>query len=91
MEFTRTIKEKQVTRHQDDLMRQAEDVIKVKDFDSDLYIAYSGTPLIPIKEDWTSKEIIQELTRLRTNYVSSKMKDYTPGFVESLFKLKTTC
>lgn len=91
MEFSRTIREKQVTKHQDDLMKEAEDTIKLKDFDSDLYIAYSGTPLIPIKEDWTSKEILQELTKLRTNYVNAKMKDYSPGFMESLLKLKTTC
>ena len=91
MEFSRTIKERQVTKHQDDLMLQAEDTITIKDFDSNLYIAYKDTPLISIQEDWTSKDIISELSKLRTNYVSSKMKNYTPGFIESLFKMKPTC
>lgn len=91
MEFSRTIKEKQVTKHQDDLMQQAEDTIRIKDFDSSLYIAYSGTPLVPIQEDWTSKEIIQELAKLRTNFVNAKMKNYKPSFIESLFKMKPSC
>ena len=91
MEFTRTLKNKQVTRHQDDLMRKAEDTIRIEDFDSNLYIAYEGTPLVPIQEEWTSKKIVQELNKLRTNYVNAKMKDYDPGFVESFLKLRTSC
>lgn len=91
MEFSRTIKDKQVTKHQDDLMRQAEDKIYLSDFDNNLYIAYDGTPLVPIQEDWLPQDIITELSKIRQNYVNNKMKSYTPGFIESLFKMKTTC
>lgn len=85
MEFTRTLKDKQVTKHQDDLAKQAEEKIFLDDFDSNLYIAYDGTPLIPIGEDWLPQDIIAELSKLRQNYVSSKMKVYEPTFIESLF------
>ena len=86
MEFSRTIREKQVTKHQDDLAKQAEDKVYLSDFDNSLYIAYDGTPLIPIEDNWTPKQIVEELSKLRQNYVRSKMKDYEPTFLESLFK-----
>ena len=87
MEFSRTIREKQVTKHQDDLMKQAEEKICLADFDSNLYIAYDGTPLIPIEEDWLPQDIITELSKLRQNYVKGKMKNYEPTFFESLMKV----
>ena len=86
MEFSRTIRDKQVTKHQDDLLKQAEDKICIDDFDSNLYIAYDGIPLIPIPEDWLPQDIIAELSKLRQNYVKGKMKNYTPTFFESLMK-----
>ena len=86
MEFSRTIRDKQVTKHQDDLLKQAEDKICIDDFDSNLYIAYDGTPLIPIPENWLPQDIIAELSKLRQNYVKGKMKNYTPTFFESLMK-----
>ena len=46
MEFSRTLKEKQVTKHQDDILKQAEQKIYLSDFDKNIYIAYEGTPLI---------------------------------------------
>ena len=67
-------------------MRQAEDKIYVSDFDKNLFIAYEGTPLIPIQEDWLPQDIIAELSKLRENYVKGKMKNYEPTFLESLFK-----
>lgn len=75
MEFIRTLREKSQTRHQVELQRQAEDFITLSDFDSSMYIAYQGTPLIPISEDWTSKEILQELYKIRQNFINSKTKD----------------
>lgn len=75
MEFIRTLREKSQTRHQVELQRQAEDFITLSDFDSSMYIAYQGTPLIPINEDWTSKEILQELYKIRQNFINSKTKD----------------
>lgn len=86
MEFTRTIKEKQVTKHQDDLMKQSEEKVCLSDFNDCLFISYEGVPLVPIGEDWTPKQIVEKLSLLRQNYVKSKMKDYEPGFFEALFK-----
>lgn len=73
MEFIRTLKQRSQTKKQEELHRQAEDIITLSDFDSSLYIAYAGTPLVPIKEDWTSKEIVEELAKLRQNYINSKL------------------
>ena len=87
MEFTRTLKDKQVTKHQDDLMKQAESKIYLSDFDKNLFIAFDGTPLIAIQEDWLPQDIIAELSKLRQNYVNNKMKGYEPTFMESLFKV----
>ena len=86
MEFTRTIRNRQITKHEDDLAKEAEKKICINDFDSNLYIAYDGTPLIPIEEDWLPQDIIAELSKLRRSYVKGKMKDYEPTFIESLLK-----
>lgn len=91
MEFTRTLKDKQVTKHQDEIIKQAEEKLYLADFDDNLYIAYDGTPLVPIEENWLPKDIMAELSKLRQNYVNSKMKNYDPGLLESLFKLKASC
>jgi hypothetical protein len=75
MELIRTIREKSQTRKQQELHRQAEDIITLSDFDHSIYIAYAGTPLVPVKEDWTSKEIVQKLSEIRQNYINSKKKE----------------
>lgn len=74
MEFIRTLREKFQTRKEEEFHRQAEEIITLSDFDDSIYIAYAGTPLVPIKEEWTSKEIVEELTKLRQNYINSKLK-----------------
>lgn len=74
MEFIRTLREKSQTKREEDIRRQAEDLITLSDFGSSLYIAYQGTPLVPIKEEWTSKEIVQELDKIRQNFINSKIK-----------------
>lgn len=76
MEFIRTIREKHQTARQEEIMKQAESLITLSDFDSSLYIAYQGTPLVPIEENWTSVEIVQKLKKLRENYINSKMKEF---------------
>ena len=86
MEFTRTLKERQVTKHQDDILRTAEDKIRLADFDDTLFIAYDGIPLIPIEKDWMPNRIVEELSKLRQNYVNSVMKNYSPTLFESLIK-----
>lgn len=76
MELIRTLREKSQTRKQAEIQRQAEEMITLSDFDSSLYIAYMGTPFVPIDEGWTSKQIVEELSKLRTNYINAKLKQY---------------
>lgn len=73
MELIRTLREKSQTKKEENLTKQAEYIITLSDFADSLYIAYEGTPLLPIKEEWTSKEILQELTKIRQNYIKSKL------------------
>jgi hypothetical protein len=75
MEFIRTLREKSQTRHEEEIQRQAEETITLSDFESSLYIAYGGTPFVPIEEGWTSKEIVQELSKVRHNYINGKLKE----------------
>jgi hypothetical protein len=56
-----------------EIQQLAEETITLSDFDNSLYIAFAGTPLVPIKEEWTSKEIVEELNKLRQNYIKSKL------------------
>lgn len=76
MELIRTIKEKVQTKKQEEIHQEAEEIITLSDFGDNLYIAYAGVPLLLIKEEWTTKEIVQELTKIRQNYINSKIKDY---------------
>ena len=75
MEWIRTIRERQQTKRQEDIQKMSEEIITLSDFADSLYIAYQGTPLVPIKEEWTSKEIVQELTKVRQNYINAKIKE----------------
>lgn len=74
MEFIRTLRDKHQTAKQNDIAMQAEARIRVSDFDNTLFIAFDGTPLVPIEKDWTTKEIVQQLSIIRNNYINSKMK-----------------
>lgn len=75
MEFIRTIREKSQTRKQEEIHKQAEELITISDFADSLYIAYQNTPLMPIKEEWTSKEIVEELGKVRQNFINAKIKE----------------
>jgi hypothetical protein len=79
MEFIRTLfktdPEKQETKRQNTLRQQAEELITVTDFADSLYIAYNGTPLAPIDPSWTTKEIVQQLSIFRNNFINSKMDE----------------
>ena len=75
MEFIRTIREKSQTRREHDIQRMSEQVITLSDFANSLYIAYEGTPFVPIQEDWTSKQIVEELSKLRQNFINAKLKE----------------
>ena len=74
MELIRTLREKSQTRKEEDIRRLSEELITLADFDSSLYIAFQGTPLVPIEESWTSKEIFEELSKVRQNFINSKKK-----------------
>jgi hypothetical protein len=74
MELIRTLREKSQTKKQEEIQKQAEETITLSDFDNSIYIAFAGTPLVPIKEEWTSKKIVEELYKLRQNYINSKLK-----------------
>ena len=76
MELIRTLREKSQTRKEEEIHKLAEETITLSDFDSQLYIAYAGTPFVPIQEDWTSKQIVEELAKLRQNYCNVKIKGH---------------
>lgn len=69
MEFIRTIREKRQTAKQENAQKEAEQVITVSDFAGTLYIAYAGTPLVAVEENWTPKDILNKLSTLRDNYI----------------------
>lgn len=79
MEFIRTLfksdPEKQEIKRQNTFRQQAEELITVTDFADSLYIAYNGTPLAPIDPSWTTKEIVQQLSIFRNNFINSKMDE----------------
>lgn len=74
MELIRTIKGKIQTKREEELGHQAENAITLSDFGSSLYITINGIPLRPVEEDWTPKEIIAELSKLRQTYVNAKIQ-----------------
>lgn len=77
MEFIRTIKERQQIKTQEAIAKLAENLITLKDFDNGLFIAYDGTPLVPIEASWTAKEIVEQLSKFRHNFINSRMKHYS--------------
>lgn len=77
MEFIRTIRQKYEARQHSDIRHQAEELITLSDFADELYVAYNGVPLVPIDPKWTSKDILEELTKLRSNYINSKTRSHS--------------
>ena len=75
MELIRTIREKSQTKREQDIQREAIYAITISDFDDSLFIAYRDTPLIPIEENATSKDILSQLNKLRQNYINVKIKE----------------
>jgi hypothetical protein len=76
MGFIKSIKQKYRTQRENEINDRAESLITVIDFAGDLYVAYGGIPLIPIDRKWTSKEILDELSLVRQNYVNSQLGAY---------------
>lgn len=79
MKLLRTIKQKQQTAREEGFQEEAKRTITLDSFEDTLYIAYSGVPLIEIKENWTPKSIINKLSELRHHFVESRMRAYTKG------------
>lgn len=75
MGLIRFIKEKDKNRKIDLIKVQAVDSITLLDFESVMYIAFNGIPLIPVEEDMTPKEIIEELHKVRNNFINAKIKE----------------
>lgn len=84
MEFIRTLREKQRTSRQNDIIQEAHDSICLDDFDGKIFIAYNGTPLIPVEEKWTQKEILAKLEDTRNGYINYKTKQLNQ-FKSALF------
>lgn len=78
MELIRTLREKQQTSKQNSINEQAHNTICLDDFDGKIYIAYNGTPLIPVEDNWTQKEILEKLKETRNGFINYKMKQKYP-------------
>lgn len=74
MEWLRTFREKQQTSKQTNITLEAHECISLDDFDGKIYIAYNGTPMIPVEDNWTQKEILNKLNETRKGYINYKMK-----------------
>lgn len=74
MEFIRTLREKRMSSRQKSINEEANYVLCLSDFDGKIYIAYNGTPIVPIEEKWTQKEILNKLEEIRNSYINYKMK-----------------
>ena len=57
------------------LTRQARQRIGVQDFEKKLYIAVDGTPLVPVEPQWTTKDIIERIDNMRSNYVKGRKSE----------------
>ena len=77
MEFIRTFREKQQTSRQNTILAEAHDAICLADLDGTIYIAYNGTPLVPVESTWTQKEILAKLEETRNSFINYKMKQIT--------------
>jgi hypothetical protein len=73
MEFFKKLREKSQSKLMEDIQERSKEVITLTDFGSSLYIAYNGTSLVEIDKSWASERIIQELSKLRQNYINSNM------------------
>lgn len=72
----KTLKEKDRKRRKESIERLAGDIIHLSDFEDGIYIAYDGTPLVPIDPSSTPAEILSELSKVRNNFINSRMKEY---------------
>lgn len=74
VEFIKDFKEKQRTKKYTAIAQQAEDNIYLSDFNDKVYISVGGNPLVEIEDSWTTKEIMEEVKKLRNNFITVKLK-----------------
>lgn len=79
MEIFARIKARRKKQKEREVTSQSRRRIEVSDFEDKLYIAYDGTPVFPIEENWTTKEIMGRLYELRANYIKAKMSETRPS------------
>lgn len=73
-EIFKAIKKKQQASRHNSIIQQAHSCICLDDFDNKVYIAYNGTPLIPVEDNWTQKEILNKLEDTREGYIAFRLK-----------------
>ena len=76
MDFFKAIKDKYNNKRKDEIKKWSEKIVTVNDFAGSLYITFNGTPLVPIEDSWTSKDILKELSKIRCNYIVSKQVEF---------------
>lgn len=74
MKLFKAIKEKRKAAKEHIIYSRAEELIRIADFDNNLYISFAGTPLILLKKDCSSVQILEELYKLRSNYINTHLK-----------------
>lgn len=79
MKLLNTLKQKQQTAREESFREEARSTITLDSFEDTLYIAYSGVPLIEIKDNWSPKVIVDKLTEVRQHFIDNKIKSYTKG------------
>lgn len=55
--------------------RQAADDITISDFNSRIYIAFMGNPLVLLDENLTAKEVFDRLVEVRENFIDAKTRN----------------
>ena len=76
MDFFKAIKDKYNNKRKDEIKKWSEKIVTVNDFAGNLYITFNGTPLVPIEDNWTSEDILKELSKIRCNYIVSKQVEF---------------
>lgn len=75
MEFLNNLKEKSLRRREEEVKRMASEYITLSDFNDRLYVAFQGSPLVVIDDDWPASDILSKLQEIRDNYIDSKLKN----------------
>lgn len=72
MEFLKKIRDRHQASVDATIESQAEEIIRIEDFDGGLYIGYNGDTLVNIQEDWTADDILKKLKAMRENFIKHR-------------------